>query len=179
LTDEAWPAGPLSAEAEAWAVLRCYGPSTMRLAEGLRAEGVVAWTPIVHRSRRLPRAKKREIRIESLTPSFVFVEWDHADHAYMKGMAGKVPPCTIFRVNGQRVRIQVDDLAGLEEAQRKGCAKQVSWPDGTEVEVIQGMAANEQGVVVGRRSGNQYMIRLVRSQHKVVVPGFLLKAIQV
>jgi hypothetical protein len=173
------PAGPSSMAAASWAILRCYGPSTQRLAEALRDQDLVAWTPMIRRSVRLPRSKKREWRIEALLPSFVFVEWDHADNAFMKGLAGKVPPSTIFRFNGERVQVSTEELEGLEEAQRKGMMAQVAWAEGTLVEVVSGLAAREQGHIVKKRSGNHYIVQLVPSRIKVIVPGFLLRPVTV
>jgi hypothetical protein len=69
-------------------------------------------------------------------------------------------------------------MVGLEDAARKGMMAQVAWDEGSKVEVVSGLAAREQGVVVKRRSGNNYIVHLTSSRYKVIVPGFLLRPIE-
>lgn len=66
-----------SANQEGWLILRTSGRQTLRLAETLAQDGFEVWTPIEHRTIRIPRKNVRRPITLPIMPSYVFARAHH------------------------------------------------------------------------------------------------------
>lgn len=173
---EVWPIGPLADEASWWTVLRCHSGATLDLAQELREERCIAWSPISYEARRLPRIRKRVQRVRALVPSFVFVGAQDADRAIALSFHGRVNPCRLFVVNGHRAHIPVEELMALEREQAKSVVQVRSFRIGQGVEVIEGLLKYERGTIVKALPRHQYAVEF-GNRLEIVLPGFLLRSV--
>lgn len=127
----------------AWIILRTSGKSTIALAEALTDEGFEVWTPVEHKSMRLPRSKRRNDTALPLLPSFVFAPLDslpdllalsHSpalsyriwDSEQRKMVVKGRPYFSVFRHGGKVPVVQDTALAALRAAERRTAPKVVS-----------------------------------------------------
>lgn len=98
-----------------WLVLRCASSKTLVVTEKLIAAGVVAWTPLWCRKRRLPRNGRFETVLLPCIPSFVFLADTNRYLLDDKALMSKVPPCRLMYSVGRLVRCDDKTLKHLRK----------------------------------------------------------------
>jgi hypothetical protein len=162
--------------AETWTILRCASSDTIELAEELRDEGLLAWSPIVRVQKRLPRRRKTELVVKPLLPSFVFVSRPHADYAIELAAKGQVRQCKWFLFNDSEVAIPGLQLTPLHVAQIRGTIRKRPLAKGDQVEILATVLYLVKGTVVaGPLRNDSYEVELLGLRRSVIFPGFLLR----
>jgi transcription antitermination factor NusG len=157
------------ARGPSWCILRTHGGRTMPLARSLAEAGILAWTPVEHVRRRIPRSKEkeREFRPVPFLPTYVFAPWDDRSALQRLEAAAESehPAFSIFRHRGATVRVTEVELAALrrreaeslrrmeqsvEAQERHGQrmkARGQPLPRGAAVEIGEGAFAGLSGIV--------------------------------
>lgn len=152
--------------AGAWFILRTSGKSTIALAAALADEGHTVWTPVEHRSLRLPRSKRREQVALPLLPSFVFagieslpalLALSHSpalsyrvwDKELRKMVVKGRPYFSVFRHGGDVPTVSEASLASLRAAERRTAPKIVArvFVPGEVVKLTEGGFAGLTGTI--------------------------------
>jgi hypothetical protein len=177
LPDEGfWPRIPIAEVADHWVVLRCASLATIELAEELREEHILAWSPIVRIQRRLPRRRKTELVTKPLLPSFIFVAKQHADHAIELATKGAVHQCKRFLFNVDEVVVPGIQLAPLHQAQIRGTLRKRPLVKGDRVEILATLFyLHKASVVKGPLRNDSYEVQLDGQNQLIILPGFLLR----
>lgn len=181
LPDEGfWPAVPIADVAEYWTILRCSSSATIDLAEELRDEGLLAWSPIIRVQRRLPRRRKTELVVKPLIPSFVFVAKQHGDEAIDLATRGRVHQCKRFLFNEDEVVIPGHQLSALHLAQIRGTIRKRPLSPGDRVELLATVLYLAKALVTkGPMREDTYEVEIEGQRLRLIFPGFLLRKVMI
>jgi transcription antitermination factor NusG len=140
-----------------WAILRCKGSSTLRLARSLSAEGYGAWTPTEIQVKRNRQNSQRTESMVAVMPTYVFVPAEHLltmlEESEMP--ASLHPDFSVFRYNDRFPLIAEAELTALRHIERKAAAKAspVVFPSGQPVRSPDGPFQGLTGQVVETTKG--------------------------
>jgi len=181
LPDEGfWPSVPIAEVANEWTILRCASAATIDLAQELRDEGLLAWSPIVRIQRRLPRRRKTELITRSLIPSFVFVAKQHGDEAIDLANRGRVHQCKRFLFNDDEATVPGHQLSALHLAQIRGTLRNRPLAVGDRVELLATLLYLAKATVTkGPMRSDTYEVELDGYRQPYVFPGFLLRKVMI
>ncbi|MFZ3484263.1 transcription termination/antitermination protein NusG [Sphingomonas sp. 3-13AW] len=107
------------ASVRSWCILRTHGGRTMPLARSLADAGILAWTPVEHVRRRIPRSKEKEREFRSVPylPTYVFAP--AADLGELRRLEVATesghPAFSIFRHCGASVLVSEAEVASLRQ----------------------------------------------------------------
>lgn len=102
---------PLAAVShKGYMVLRCRGRDTLTLSDALREEDLDAWSPILHRRRRI--AGKRRVKMVEAphAPGYVFLRSDQLETAINTLQAGRCPFFRLMYKGGKEVSVSSKEV---------------------------------------------------------------------
>lgn len=175
-----WPAVPIAEVADEWTILRCASAATIGLAQELRDEGLLAWSPIIRVQRRLPRRRKTELVVKPLIPSFVFVAKHHGDEAIDLAERGRVHQCKRFLFNEDEAIVPGHQLSALHLAQIRGTIRKRPLSRGDRVELLASLFYLAKAAVTkGPMRSDTYEVELEGQRQRLIFPGFLLRKVMI
>jgi transcription antitermination factor NusG len=183
------------AREERWCILRTHGGRTLPLARSLADAGILAWTPVEHVRRRIPRSreKEREFRPVPYLPTYVFAPAADLGELRRLEVAEESghPAFSIFRHYGASVLVPEAEIASLRqrEAESRRRMEQsldaqerhgrplreraVPYARGSEVAVEEGAFAGLSGIV--EESDGRHTLLLFGTHLRVTIETSTLR----
>ena len=155
----------VESERSVWCILRTQSSQTLVLAEALKSEGFMAWTPTEVIVRHARRERPRSEVVVALMPGIVFAAWDrlndlaglsHSSLTYRRWdadlrrmiMVG-LPHFRVMKVGDKPARVIDAELSGLRSAERTSAvlAKKRTFKPGDQVRLCEGAFEGLRGVI--------------------------------
>lgn len=140
-----------------WAILRCKGSTTLRLARSLDLAGIDAWTPMEIQVKRHRKTGTRTESMIAVMPTYVFVAAESLSDMVAASMVPVSihPSFSVFRYNDRFPLVADKDLSALRAIERKAAAEKVPvrFDRGTSVRLPDGPFQGLTGQVVEGTKG--------------------------